>query len=79
MATTSKSKALLFDVLGNEYSMLGHYDRYSFSEREAFTVEHMEDILDSVDRPLTVSLNTKKSENITRWLMDPLYRVNGGG
>jgi DNA-directed RNA polymerase len=31
------------------------YDKASFKERETFAEQHMEDVLDSADRPLEVS------------------------
>lgn len=38
------------------------FDKASFAEREAFAMEHLEDIYDSADKPLEVSHLTETSQ-----------------
>lgn len=43
------------------------YDKASFDEREAFAMEHLDDVYDSADHPLDVSCDKSQERAVFRY------------
>lgn len=55
------------------------YDKASFSDREKFTTEHMDDITDSVEKPLTVGLENFLGFKLLTAMVGKTLVARGGG